>query len=139
MSTYKVSSQLLTAGAQVQNTAGHHEFLIDEPVASHGTDLAANPVEYLLASLGGCLAITIKDQAAKQKISVDNVNVEITGELEMGGLRDPKIHNQFTEIAYHVTMDSDMNAEQEDAFLNTCIAVCPVHGTLTTEIPVQRI
>ncbi|MFD1672124.1 OsmC family protein [Agrilactobacillus yilanensis] len=137
MSVYKVTSELLDEGAQVLTKTAGHQFLIDEPVSSHGTDKAPNPVEYLLGSLGGCLAITIKDQAHKRHISLSHVTVAVSGDLEMGGLRDPKIHNQFTDIVYHVAMTSDLSAAQQDQFLNDCVALCPVHGTLTTEVPVH--
>lgn len=139
MSFYKVSSELLGEGAQVLTTTRNHEFLIDEPVASHGTDKAANPVEYLLGALGGCLAITIKDQARKRDLALNGVRVEVTGNLEMGGLKDPKIKNQFTEITYHVYLQSDLTPADRDQFLRSCIAVCPVHGTLSTAIPVRNV
>lgn len=139
MSTYKVSSMLLDEGAQVLTTTANHKFLTDEPVADHGTDKAPNPVEYLLGSLGGCLAITIKDQAQKKNIHLKKVVVEVTGDLEMGGLRNPKIHNQFTQINYHVDLVSDLDDTAKVEFLNLCVALCPVHGTLTTAVPVDNI
>lgn len=137
MSHYKVSSMLLDEGAQVLTTTANHKFLTDEPVSDHGTDKAPNPVEYLLGSLGGCLAITIKGQAQKQHIALQKVVVEVTGDLEMGGLRDPKIRNQFTQINYHVDLQSDLDDTAKAAFLQKCVDLCPVHGTLTVAVPVQ--
>ena len=37
---------------------GAHSFKVDEPPALGGADVAANPVQYALASLGSCQAIT---------------------------------------------------------------------------------
>ena len=48
---------------------GNHTFKVDEPEALGGTDLAANPVQLILASLGACQAITYQVWAAKLGIA----------------------------------------------------------------------
>src|SRR5699024_3777528 len=48
-------------GEGVLSTAhiGDKEVLIDEPESLGGTDIAPNPVEYLLAGLGGCINVLV--------------------------------------------------------------------------------
>ncbi|GAF39215.1 hypothetical protein FC83_GL000165 [Agrilactobacillus composti DSM 18527 = JCM 14202] len=139
MSFYKVTSKLLAEGQQVLTNTGNHEYLTDEPIASRGTDLAPNPVQYLLGSLGSCLAITVKGQAGKRHIEIQDFEVTVSGNLEMGGLHDPNIHNQFTEITYHVVMHSNLNPTDQSAFLQDCVDLCPVHGTLSVAVPVDEV
>src|SRR6516162_1826890 len=44
---------------------GGHKFTVDEPEALGGSNVAANPVEYALAALGSCQAITYRVWAAQ--------------------------------------------------------------------------
>ncbi|MCD2256123.1 OsmC family protein [Agrilactobacillus fermenti] len=138
MSVYHVTSKLLAEGAQVLTTAGSHQYLTDEPVTSNGTDKAPNPVQYLLGSLGTCLAITVRSQARKRHIEVTSFEVTVTGNLEMGGLRDSSIHNQFTAITYHVQMKTNLTPAAQNDFLADCVALCPVHGTLEVAVPITE-
>src|SRR5690348_11243521 len=48
----------LVGVTEVDVVTGTHTFKVDEPEVLGGTDLAANPVQLVLASLGACQAIT---------------------------------------------------------------------------------
>ena len=63
---------------EVRVRAGRHDFTVDEPPVLGGTDLGANPVEHLLASLGSCQVITYQVWAAKLGIAVDSIDVDVT-------------------------------------------------------------
>src|SRR5579872_6787694 len=62
-----------------------HSFTVDEPPALGGANAAANPVEYALASLGSCQAITYRVWAAQLGIRLDTVKVAIDGDIDLRG------------------------------------------------------
>lgn len=82
---YQVDNHL--AGAtEVHVRAGSHRFVIDEPAALGGTDRAPNPIEYALASLGSCQAITYRFWAEKLGIPFDRLRIEVDGDIDFRGL-----------------------------------------------------
>ena len=55
----------LVGVTEVDISTGSQSFKVDEPPALGGADAAANPVQYALASLGSCQAITYRFWAAQ--------------------------------------------------------------------------
>ena len=60
-----------------------HKFTVDEPEALGGGNVAANPVEYALAALGSCQAITYRVWAAQLGIKLDKVEIGIDGDIDL--------------------------------------------------------
>lgn len=60
-----------------------HAFTVDEPPALGGEGSAPNPVEYALASLGSCQAITYRFWAEHLGISFDKLTVTVEGDLDI--------------------------------------------------------
>jgi hypothetical protein len=60
---------------EVDIRTGAHSFKVDEPPALGGADVAANPVQYALASLGSCQAITYRIWATHLGIELDSLTV----------------------------------------------------------------
>src|SRR5271154_4586100 len=69
----------LVGVTEVDIRTGAHTFKVDEPSALGGADLAANPVQYALASLGSCQAITYRIWAEHLGIELDSVTVRVAG------------------------------------------------------------
>jgi uncharacterized OsmC-like protein len=83
--SYQVDNHL--AGVtEVHVRAGGHRFVIDEPAALGGTDRAPNPIEYALASLGSCQAITYRFWSEKLGIAFDSLCIEVDGDIDFRGL-----------------------------------------------------
>ena len=55
----------------------------DEPEGIGGTDQAPTPTQLLLASLAHCQAITLRIYAEAMDIAIDNLNVKVTGTLDL--------------------------------------------------------
>src|ERR1700678_3320387 len=70
---------------EVDIRTGAHTFKVDEPPALGGADVAANPVQYALASLGSCQAITYRFWAAQLGISFEKLTVRVEGDLDIRG------------------------------------------------------
>src|ERR1700721_3452730 len=75
----------LVGVTEVDIRTGAHTFKVDEPPALGGVDLAANPVQYALASLGSCQAITYRIWATHLGIELDALSVRVTGDLDLRG------------------------------------------------------
>src|SRR5512136_2351234 len=58
---------------------------IDEPRELGGNDTAPNPVELLLAALGGCQEIVYRAFAAVLGIEIDRIEVHAKGILDLHG------------------------------------------------------
>ena len=63
----------LVGVTEVDVRTGAHTFKVDEPPALGGADVAANPVQYALASLGSCQAITYRFWAEQLGIAFDSL------------------------------------------------------------------
>jgi hypothetical protein len=70
----------LVGVTEVDVRTGAHAFKIDEPPAFGGADVAANPVQYALASLGSCQAITYRFWAEQLGVAFDSLTVRVEGE-----------------------------------------------------------
>jgi len=54
-----------------------HKFTVDELEALGASNMAANPVEYALAALGSCQAITYRVWAAQLDVKLDKVAIPL--------------------------------------------------------------
>ena len=75
----------LVGVTEVDIRTGAHTFKVDEPPALGGADVAANPVQYALASLGSCQAITYRFWAEQLGIAFDSLTVRVEGDLDIRG------------------------------------------------------
>jgi uncharacterized OsmC-like protein len=57
---FNANHELVGATEVSVRVGSGHQFTVDEPATLGGADKAANPVEYALASLGSCQAITYR-------------------------------------------------------------------------------
>jgi uncharacterized OsmC-like protein len=83
--SYQVDNHL-AGTTEVHVRAGSHRFVIDEPAALGGTNRAPNPIEYALASLGSCQAITYRFWSEKLGIAFDRLSIEVDGDIDFRGL-----------------------------------------------------
>src|SRR6201982_3611666 len=76
----------LIGPCEVAVTVGSgHKFTVDEPETLGGANAAANPVEYALAALGSCQAITYRVWAAQLGVKLDKVDIGIDGDIDLRG------------------------------------------------------
>ena len=55
----------------------------DEPPILAGNDQGANPVEYLLRALAGCMMTTMVYHAAVEGIRIDELEMDLEGDLDL--------------------------------------------------------
>lgn len=126
MSKYVINSELRPAGYQVMNHAGDHQFIADEPVVAKGTDAGPNPVQYLIAALNGCLAISARAVANNRQIDLRNFKVSSTGETSNLG----QGRSAVTKIDTTVSFDCDLSPEDKQKLFDRILQVCTVHESL---------
>ena len=70
---------------QVEVKARDFSIIVDEPENSGGTNTGMNPVEMLLCSIGACQTITAVIFADFYGITLEDIQVEVTGEMDSDG------------------------------------------------------
>ncbi|PTQ55876.1 MAG: OsmC family protein [Candidatus Carbobacillus altaicus] len=108
------------------------QIIIDEPSDLGGTDQGPNPVELILAALGGCLNVLVSMHAKKHGVELNGVKIEVEGDLDPDGFLEkvPGVRPGFQEIRYRVTIDSPSPADQIQSLLEHVERICPVKDTL---------
>jgi uncharacterized OsmC-like protein len=130
----------LVGVTEVDVVTGTHSFKVDEPEVLGGTDLAANPVQLILASLGACQAITYQVWAAKLGIALDGVEARVEGDLDLRGFfgLDDSLRPGFTRIRLFVTLRGPETPERYDELAAAVNAHCPVLDIVANPVPVER-
>lgn len=79
-----------------------------------GQDQGANPVEYVLHALAGCMTTTMVYHAAASGITIESVETELEGNLDLHGfLRlDENVRNGYENIRVNFKVKSDATPEQ---------------------------
>ena len=112
------------------------EMIIDEP---RGTNEGASPVEYLLASLAGCLNAMGHMVAREMNINLRGIEIQLTGKLnpDKSFGKETSDGAGYKEISVEVSPDTDADRETLDKWLETVESRCPVSDTLNKPTPVQ--
>jgi uncharacterized OsmC-like protein len=130
----------LVGVTEVDIRTGTHTFKVDEPPVLGGGDAAANPVQYALASLGSCQAITYRFWAAQLGIELGSLSVRVEGDLDLRGFFgiDDSVRPGFSAIRVEVTVTGP---EPEERYAEPAAAVdehCPVLDLFKNPVPVTR-
>ena len=130
----------LVGVTEVDVVAGTHTFKVDEPEVLGGTDLAANPVQLILASLGACQAITYQVWAAKLGIALEGVQARVEGDLDLRGFLglDDSVRPGFTRIRLFVTLRGPEPPERYDELVISVDRHCPVLDIVANPVPIER-
>jgi uncharacterized OsmC-like protein len=131
----------LVGVTEVDVRTGAHTFKVDEPESLGGTDVAANPVQYALASLGSCQAITYRVWAEHLGIDVDSVTVRVEGDLDLRGFFgvDDTVRPGFTGVRVNVSIKGPESAERYQELASAVDAHCPVLDLFQNPVPVTRV
>jgi uncharacterized OsmC-like protein len=130
----------LVGPTHVQLVSRGHAIDVDEPDVLAGGDQFANPVEYALASLASCQAITYRFWAAKLGIELDGVEVAVEGDIDLHGFfgLDQTTRAGFNGITLDVTLIGPESAERYRELADAVDAHCPVLDLFSNPTPVER-
>ena len=130
----------LVGVTEVDVVTGAHTFKVDEPEVLGGADLAANPVQLILASLGACQAITYQVWAAKLGIALEGVEARVEGDLDLRGFfgLDDTVRPGFIRIRLFVTLRGPDTPQRYDELVGAVKRHCPVLDIVSNPVPIQR-
>lgn len=122
-----------------KGTSRQFNFLVDEPQELGGEDLAANPVEYLLAGYAGCLNVVINLVAKELGIKLYDTKININGNIDAAKLLGLSKEGRAGFQSLDVSLDFVTNATQEtvDFLLKNVKQRCPVSDNLSNATPIQ--
>ena len=124
-------------GACQEDDTRTEPFVLDnaEPPVLLGEDQGANPVEYVLHALAGCMTTTMVYHAAARGINIESVETELEGDLDLHGfLRiDENVRNGFENVRINFKVKSDATPEQ----LAELARISPVFDIVTNPVPVE--
>lgn len=138
--TYRVSG---AGEGSVATTirAGKHAFVVDEPAALAGDDVAASPVEYALGALISCQVVVYRLYAQALGIVVDEIDVQAEGDLDARRLFgiDESVRAGFSDIRLVITVTGPESEERYQELRAAVDAHCPVLDLFANPTPVSSV
>lgn len=126
------------AGAEDRSRATAFEFINGEPPVLLGNNEGANPVEFLLHALAGCITTTTVLHAAARGIELESLSTRLVGDLDVQGLLAlDDVEAGYRSIRVEVDIKA-RNASDEDLddLLRFAQGHSPVCNTVCRPVPV---
>ena len=100
---------------------------IDEPTELGGTNQFANPQEYLLAAMNGCIMVGYVVGCSMEGIELEELRIETEGDIDLRGFLglDPNVKPGYDEISYTVHIKGNGTPEQFQKVHETVCATSP--------------
>ena len=114
-------------------------FEIDEPPVLLGKNLGANPVEYVLSALSGCLTTSLIAHSAARGIAIKKVESRYEGDLDLRGFLgiSEDVPVGYQNIRVYFKIDADISEEKKVELIKMAQKYSPVFNTLANKIPVS--
>lgn len=129
------------AGAEDQSRTQDFVFTNGEPPVLLGNNEGANPVEFLLHALAGCVTTTTVLHAAARGITINRLATKLSGTINLEGLLG--LNDQATvgyeQIRIEMDIDADCSDEELDQLLNFAKDHSPVCNTVCRPVPVNLV
>ncbi|MGC1631318.1 MAG: OsmC family protein [Gelidibacter sp.] len=115
------------------------KLVVDEPEGLGGTDENANPVEYILAGLAGCINVVGHLVAKELGFSIQKLHIEVSGNINPDKLFGVSKAERagFKEIDLKLIPETDASIEKLAEWLRIVQDRCPVKDNLTNITPVK--
>jgi uncharacterized OsmC-like protein len=128
-------------GAGGEDTSRKTPFILDadEPKALLGTDRGANPVEYVLTALAGCLTTSLIYHAAARGIAIEEVESHLEGDLDLRGFLgiSEDVRNGYDNIRVSFKIKADAPEEQLKELVELAQKRSPVFDIVSHPVPVS--
>jgi uncharacterized OsmC-like protein len=118
----------------------NHAFSVGQPASFDTRDVAPSAIEYLLAAVGGCLAVGFQWQASRRGIEVRNLEISLQAQAEnilvFLGLEEDE-HPGMKKIDGRLYVDADAEDDILQAMWQETLQRSPVTQSLARQVPVQ--
>jgi len=137
MKTISVEAKL-DAKFRIEVKAGEKLMVVDQPQAGGGTDAGPTPLEYLFASLAGCIGTVARIVAMQKRIPLRGMDMKVEGAFDLETLLGKSKENRagFAGIKVTLQIDADMTRQEKEAFIHEVESRCPVSDNLAYATPV---
>jgi uncharacterized OsmC-like protein len=112
------------------------KFTIDEPNELLGVNCAPNPAEYMLGGMAGCMAVTFMAGATAMNIEINQLQLEIDGELDLRGFLglNPDVNPGFPELKFIFYVEGNGTQEQYEKLMERVTMHSPNYNTIKNEV-----
>jgi uncharacterized OsmC-like protein len=126
------------AGREDTSRSSSFEFTNGEPPVLLGNNEGANPVEFLLHALAGCVTTTFVLHAMARGIAIRELSTELAGDLDLQGLLglDDSVQAGYEQIRIRIHVRADCSEQQLDDLLAYAQQHSPVCNTVCRPVPV---
>jgi uncharacterized OsmC-like protein len=126
------------AGAEDESRTEAFEFTNGEPPVLLGANEGANPVEFLLHALAGCVTTTTVLHAAARGIQIERLSTELVGTIDVQGLLglDDSVPVGYKQIQINMDIKADCTEEELDDLVAFAKDHSPVCNTICKPVPV---
>jgi uncharacterized OsmC-like protein len=126
------------AGGEDESRTAPFVFTNGEPPVLLGANEGANPVEFLLHALAGCVTTTTVLHAAARGIHIEELSTELEGEIDVQGLLglDDAVPVGYQQIRIKMRIKADCTDEELDDLLAFAQGHSPVCNTVCRPVPV---
>lgn len=126
------------AGQEDTSRSTAFEFTNGEPPVLLGNNEGANPVEFLLHALAGCVTTTFVLHAMARGISIIELSTELKGNIDLRGLLgiDDSVPAGYEQINIKMHVTADCSDQELDDLLAYAQQHSPVCNTVCRPVPV---
>jgi uncharacterized OsmC-like protein len=126
------------AGAEDTSRSKPFVFTNGEPPVLLGHNEGANPVEFLLHALAGCVTTTTVLHAAARGIRIESLSTELDGNIDLQGLLglNDAVPAGYDQIRIKMDIKADCSDEELDDLLGFAQQHSPVCNTICRPVAV---
>jgi uncharacterized OsmC-like protein len=127
------------AGAEDESRDEPFVFTNGEPPVLLGNNEGANPVEFLLHALAGCVTTTTVLHAAARGIEINRLSTRLVGVIDVQGLLNlgDNVPVGYQSIDIQMSIDAECSDEELDELLAFAKEHSPVCNTVCRPVPVN--
>lgn len=120
------------AGQEDASRTEAFEFTNGEPPVLLGANEGANPVEYLLHALAGCVTTTTVVHAAARGIRINSISTKLLGQIDLQGFLGL---SDAVPVGYeNIQIEMDIKADCSDEELNDLLSFSREHSPVCNTI-----
>jgi uncharacterized OsmC-like protein len=128
-------------GALQEDTSRKEPFVFmnGEPPVLLGDNEGANPVEFLLHALAGCVTTTFVIHATARGIEIESISTSLEGDVDLHGILalDDSVPAGYREIRMKMDIKANASDEELDELLAFVADHSPVCSTVRRPVPVK--
>jgi uncharacterized OsmC-like protein len=126
------------AGREDDSRAQPFVHINGEPPVLLGKNEGANPVEYLLHALAGCVTTTLVLHAAARGIRIDQISTRLEGDIDLRGFLgiDDTVSPSYEQVRITMDIKADCPEAELDELLSYVHRHSPVCQTVCRPVPV---